>query len=141
MQMPPGVTRTLKLSALSGRVRDCQQIPYYQRQEEGGGSYGAEPPCPAEQRPSLKGKEQRQSKRNVLRSELCPECFTFHCSGTKRSGCVCRRWECSPCPGDSHQHRSTAEFLFVFNIQLPLSQRNFIPKRFTHPESFMPKGS
>ena len=54
--MPPGVTRTLKLSPLSSGVRDCQQICCYQGREEAGGCYRAEHRCLAKQRPSLKGR-------------------------------------------------------------------------------------
>lgn len=54
--MPPGATRTLKLSPLSSGVRDCQQICCYQGREEAGGCYRAENRCLAKQRPSLKGR-------------------------------------------------------------------------------------
>ena len=81
-------------------------------------------PMPGKTEAKPEGKEQRQSRRNVLASELCPQCFTFFCSRTKRSGCVCRGRECSPCPGDSHRHHFAVELLFVFNTRLPLSQRN-----------------
>ena len=134
--MPPGVTRTLKLSPLSSGVRDCQQICYYQGREEAGGCYRAEHRCLAKQRPSLKGRS-RQSRRNVLASELCRQCFTFLCSRTKRSGCVCRGRECSPCPGDSHGHHFAVELLF--NTQLPLSQRNSFPRDSRVPKDSFPK--
>ena len=88
-------------------------------------------PMPGKTQAKPEGKEQRQSRRNVLASELCPQCFTV-------LGCVCRGWECSPCPGDSHRHHFAVE-LFVFNTQLPLSQRNSFPRDSLVPKDSFPK--
>lgn len=73
--MPPGVTLRRKLTHPGWS--SCLPADLLLG-EPGGGCYPAGPSRLAEQRPSLKGKEQSEQRRNVLASDLRLKCFTFH---------------------------------------------------------------